>query len=69
MECCGRSAPKKTDLEAKLLEFQKFFNAHRTHAGLGGRLLGSGGPASPINFASYRWQKHCRGLYQPPIAA
>jgi hypothetical protein len=21
-------------------------------------------PASPISFASYRWQKHCRGLYQ-----
>jgi predicted nucleotidyltransferase len=24
---------------------------------------------SPISFASYRWQKHCRGLYQTPIAA
>jgi len=23
----------------------------------------------PISFASYRWQKHCRGLYQTPIAA
>jgi len=27
------------------------------------------GPASPISFASYRWQKHCRGLYQTPVAA
>ena len=57
------------DLEAKLREFQRIFNEHRTHAGLGGRLPDSGGLASPINFASYRWQKHCRGLYQTPIAA
>jgi len=35
----------------------------------GYRLPDSGGPASPINFASYRWQKHCRGLHQTPIAA
>jgi len=61
--------PVPPDLEAKLREFQRFFNEHRTHAGLQGRLPDSGGPASPINFASYRWQKHCRGLYQTPIAA
>ena len=29
----------------------------------------SGGPGSPISFASYRWQKHYRGLYQTPIVA
>jgi hypothetical protein len=22
-----------------------------------------------LDFASYRWQQHCRGLYQTPIAA
>jgi hypothetical protein len=49
--------------------FQKYFNEHRTHAGLEGRLPDSGGPGSPISFASYRWQKHCRGLYETPIAA
>jgi hypothetical protein len=32
--------------------------------GLERRLPDPGGPASPIRFASYRWQKHCRGLYQ-----
>jgi hypothetical protein len=57
------------DREAKLREFQEYFNQHRTHAGLEGRLPDSRGPASPISFASYRWQKHCRGLYQTPIAA
>ena len=59
------------DLETKLLDFQHYFNAHRTHAGLEGRLPEPSirGSASPIDFGSYRWQRHCRGLYQTPIAA
>jgi len=59
------------DLEAKLINFQHYYNGHRTHAGLEGRLPEPriGGPGAPINFASYRWQKHCRGLYQTPVAA
>jgi hypothetical protein len=42
-----------------------------THAGLEGRLPEprGEGPASPIDFGSYRWRRHCRGLYQTPIAA
>jgi hypothetical protein len=69
-ECLDRTLFWTTaDLEAKLREFQKYFNEHRTHAGLEGRLPDSRGPESPISFASYRWQKHCRGLYQTPIAA
>jgi len=59
------------DLETKLLDFQHYFNAHRTHAGLEGRLPEPdvGGSAPPLALGSYRWQKHCRGLYQTPIAA
>jgi putative transposase len=69
-ECLDRTLFWTTaDLEAKLEEFQKYFNEHRTHAGLEGGLPDSGGPGSPISLASYRWQKHCRGLYQTPIAA
>jgi hypothetical protein len=69
-ECWDRTSFWTTaDLEAKLREFQEYFKEHRTHAGLEGRLPDPGGPASPISFASYRWQKHCRGLYQKPIAA
>ena len=69
-ECLDRTLFWTTaDLEAKLREFQTYFNEHRTHAGLEGRLPDSGRRASPISFASYRWQKHCRGLYQTPIAA
>ena len=69
-ECLDRALFWTTaDLEAKLREFQKYFNEHRTHAGIEGRLPDSGGPGSPISLASYRWQKHCRGLHQTPIAA
>ena len=59
------------DLDAKLIEFQHYYNGHRTHAGLEGGLPepGADGSASPIDFESYRWRRHCRGLYQTPIAA
>jgi len=59
------------DLEVKLLDFRHFYNGHRTHAGLEGRTPEPGidGLRSPVSFRSYQWQKHCRGLYQTPIAA
>jgi transposase InsO family protein len=56
------------DLETKLINFQHYYNGRRTHAGLHGRLPEPGSGAS-LDFDSYRWQKHCRGLYQTPIAA
>jgi len=59
------------DLETKLFDFQHYYNGHRTHAGLKGRLPepDANGSASPLGFDSYKWRKHCRGLYQTPIAA
>jgi hypothetical protein len=60
------------DLETKLLDFRHYYNGHRTHAGLEGRLPGPAvaGSVSPIGLSnSYQWRKHCRGLYQTPIAA
>src|SRR5215471_16564545 len=59
------------DLETKLLDFQHYFNGHRTHAGLEGRLPepDAGGFAPPLALGSYRWRRHCRGLYQTPLAA
>jgi hypothetical protein len=58
------------DLETKLFDFQHYYNGHRTHAGLDGRVPESAvnGPTS-IGLDSYRWRRHCRGLYQTPIAA
>jgi putative transposase len=57
------------DLEEKLRAFQKYFNKHRVHSGLKGQLPDPEDAGAPLNFVSYRWQKHCRGLYQTPIAA
>jgi transposase InsO family protein len=63
------------DLELKLLEFQRYFNRHRTHAGLDGltpepRAEPRAGEDRPrASVSKYRWRPHCRGLYQTPIAA
>ena len=57
------------DLEQKLRLFQDYFNHQRVHSGLGGRLPDSEETPTPLSFGSYRWQQHCRGLYQTPIAA
>ena len=56
------------DLEKKLSEFQDFYNSHRAHASLQGRT-----PVQTrkdvVTLKHYRWEEHCRGLYQTPIAA
>jgi len=59
------------DLENKLLEFQEYFNRHRTHSSLQGQTPAQdrSAPEQLANLRSYRWQSHCRGLYQTPIAA
>ena len=59
------------DLDAKLAEFQHYYNGHRTHGGLEGRLPEptAEGSAPPIGLDSYQWRRHCRGLYETPIAA
>src|SRR5262249_31579698 len=59
------------DLEMKLLDFQRYYNGHRAHAGLVGCTPEpSPAPArSRVSVKSYRWQLHCRGLYQTPMAA
>jgi putative transposase len=59
-----------TDLEAKLIDFQHYYNAHRAHAGLEGRLPEPSPSSSPpIDLNAYRWHRHCRGLFQTPVAA
>jgi putative transposase len=61
----------KMDLEAKLLEFQEYYNRHRTHTGLKGQPPEPklDGLTSPIDLDSFRWRTHCRGLYHTPMAA
>jgi transposase InsO family protein len=59
------------DLEMKLLDFQRYYNGYRAHAGLDGHtpdpITDRGWARAGVS--SYRWQPHCRGLYQTPIAA
>ena len=58
-----------TDLENKLRNFQCYFNQRRTHSGRIGvtPVESASGNVADINL--YRWEKHCRGLFELPIAA
>jgi len=60
------------DLERKLADFQRYYNHHRTHSSLGGdtpaEVSGYAGK-SQTKLVKFRWQTHCRGLYQLPAAA
>ena len=60
------------DLERKLQHFRDYYNGARVHHSLDGVTpAASSGIAARrrINLAEYRWQHHCRGLYQLPVAA
>jgi len=56
------------DLELKLSDFKTYYNRFRVHASLGQTPIQT--PESKrANLKCYRWQKHCGGLYETPIAA
>ena len=60
------------DLVQKLELFKKFYNAARVHQGLSGDTPGekAGGPTpQPASLENFRWQSHCHGLFELPIAA
>jgi putative transposase len=57
------------DLEVKLSDFKRYYNEYRIHASLKVQTPIPTPEAKGVNFKSYRWQKHCRGLYQTPMAA
>src|ERR1035437_6976442 len=60
------------DLERKLELFKKYYSAARLHQGLSGDTHGekAGGPTpQPAGLENYRWQSHCHGLFELPIAA
>jgi len=58
-----------TDLENKLRDYQAYYNAHRCHSSRDGATPVSSGSEKVVDINSYRWQKHCRGLFQLPVAA
>jgi transposase InsO family protein len=60
------------DLDRKLLLFQKYYNGDRVHRGLDGAPPDDKTGKTDRKVArldNYRWQEHCRGIYQLPIAA
>ncbi len=60
------------DLERKLAEFQVYFNQSRVHSSLDGDTpaeVSGDSVTSRADLQSFRWQPHCRGLYQLPAAA
>jgi putative transposase len=58
-----------TDLQLKLIAFQDYYNKYRTHSGLEGKPPMETPDSRVVDLKSYGWQKHCRGLFQTPIAA
>jgi putative transposase len=60
------------DLERKLVDFQTYYNAARSHAALAGNTpLSTAGGVKVVRaeLDDVRWVSHCRGLVQLPIAA
>ena len=57
------------DLENKLLDFRAYFNNHRTHTSLHGRTPDTTASRPVADLRSFRWQPHCRALYQTAVAA
>jgi hypothetical protein len=71
-ECLDRTVFwTAADLEAKLLDFQRYSNGHRAHAGLGEMTpeLPTDEDRARASVSTCRGRPHCRGLYQTPIAA
>jgi len=57
------------DREHQLRDFKTYFNPYRSHTAREGRAPDATPPRQVANLQAYRWQSHCRGLYQTPIAA
>jgi len=66
-ECLDRTLFRTTaDLETKLLDFQRYYNGYRAHAGLAGRTPDpSTEPGrARATLTSYRWQVQCRSWWR-----
>jgi putative transposase len=60
------------DLQNKLDLFQRYYNIERCHWGIDGIAplqKAEEQSATVVSINQYKWKKHCRGLFQLPIAA
>ena len=58
-----------TDLENKLQAYQRYYNGSRTHSGRDSATPDQMIDHKVVSINQYRWEKHCRGLFQLPVAA
>jgi putative transposase len=62
------------DLQSKLDQFQTHYNDVRAHSSLDMKTpktmaFGEVSDEQVVSIEHYRWEKHCNGLYQLPVAA
>jgi hypothetical protein len=57
-----------TDLENKLRDYQCYYNEHRSHCGRDGDTPVTTADRKVIDINRHRWQRHCRGLFELPVA-
>jgi len=58
-----------TDLENKLRDYQCYYNESRTDSGRDGVTPVDSGSGKVVDINNYRRKKHCRGLFELPVAA
>ncbi len=58
-----------TDLENKLCDYQRYYNENRCHSGRDGTTPVEITDQTVVDIDNYRWQQHCRGLFELPIVA
>ena len=59
----------ETDLEKKLLAYQCYYNEYRCHSSRDGLTPIQSDKLEIVDINQYRWKKHCRRLFQLPMAA
>ena len=57
-----------TDLKSKLQNYQAYYNEKRCHSSRDGATPDESGRENIVALNDYRWKKHCRGLFQLPVA-
>ena len=58
-----------TELEKQLREYRAYYNEQRCHSSKDGRTPVDSSFSKAVEINNYRWKKHCRGLFQLPVAA
>ncbi len=59
----------QADLDNKLRTYQQYYNQYRCHTSRSGATPVESSIKKAVDLNRYRWKKHCRGLFQLPVAA